>query len=183
MKVHLASGTSVVGLLKSCRPSAIFRRISALIVDAVDCVLRRWFSPHVLKKIGESLRTSPAAAYGDTSTAVVFPVDRCRIATSVVNGSPYSILRSLGSVAGFAMSYMQALADVMAKTSAGPNRPSLEMPSPDYLCTATVTKRDPTRLTESIAWSLGNHQEAVEPLSHVINLDALSHGSSMDWTE
>lgn len=81
----------VVALLFHGGPSAIFRRVSGIIVFAINRMLGRWARAHVSVEIHEQ---QPSVAYGNTATLVVFEVFRLRILATVDQPGPYVVFRT-----------------------------------------------------------------------------------------
>lgn len=61
-------GTSVVGLLRGCRPSAIVWGVWSVVVDSIDRMLYRWTRPHICDEQGEIV---PSFTDGNATTAPV----------------------------------------------------------------------------------------------------------------
>lgn len=59
----------VVHLFGVCSPTTVFRRVRAVVVDALKAVRACWFRTHVLQKCGETV--PPCFTHGDTTPAVV----------------------------------------------------------------------------------------------------------------
>lgn len=80
----------VVLLLLDRRPAAILRAVVAIIVDAVKCVRRRWFTAHISQECWEVV--APAFAHRNAAR----PIDRIflgfLIKTAVLSGAPRRIL-------------------------------------------------------------------------------------------
>jgi hypothetical protein len=60
-------GAAVVGLFKSCRPSAVVRRIAFVVVNALQCCTG-WSAAHISKK---NWKRFPAITYADVSLSVM----------------------------------------------------------------------------------------------------------------
>lgn len=80
---------SISRLLDHAGPAAIFRRIRAVIVDAVDGITR-WAFSHVGNEIGEG---APPLANRDSATAVMFPARLFRVHASLPHRRPHDIQR------------------------------------------------------------------------------------------
>lgn len=69
IKRQVGVAAAISALYFSRRPPAVFRRVSKIIVDSIQRVLRRWSTPHICKK--SLVGRSPLLAYGDASASVV----------------------------------------------------------------------------------------------------------------
>lgn len=89
--VHLqhATGSAVVCLVNVGDPSAIVRRVMAVVIGAVDAVLRGGPRPHVSKKRGEAL--APLVAHGDTASAVVGKGALIRVVAAAFDRRPGAV--------------------------------------------------------------------------------------------
>lgn len=81
----------VRSLLDACRPVAIIRRIGAVIVAALQCVLRRRTSARVSDEGGES--AAPVLAHCDAAPAVAREALRLGIEAALFRAVPDAILR------------------------------------------------------------------------------------------
>lgn len=79
----------VVSLLFRCRPTAIFRRVIAIVINTVNRMFPAWFWSHVIVKILE--RFNPAVTNFYSATAVIFPVTVFFIAGSILYMQPHIV--------------------------------------------------------------------------------------------
>lgn len=86
---HAAIATAVSCLLPLGCPSAILRGIVAIIVYAINGMLRRWLLPHVCKKVLEPL---PTFAYSDSTITV----ELIRLSAPRVHKCPDNVFRRSG---------------------------------------------------------------------------------------
>lgn len=84
----LACRPLVVPLLQGCGPAAIPRLVIAVIVDAVDAVMRRWARPHIFNKSSEGV---PALAESYSSATPVSKARRLRIIATLLHRAPYIV--------------------------------------------------------------------------------------------
>lgn len=80
------TGASVKGLFASCGPTAVIRRIVAIIVDAIERVFWRWARPHVAVKRHEVI--APTLADIDTPTAVIGVIRSLLVEATRLHASP-----------------------------------------------------------------------------------------------
>ncbi len=81
---------AIVGLLFSSSPAAVVRCIVAVVINALDCVLRRRPWPHVAPKV---CKIVPAITNGDAASAVSVVGRMVRIAAAVPHAFPYVVKR------------------------------------------------------------------------------------------
>lgn len=90
MRVEVCSAALVMDLCARRGPTAIARRIRAIVVgEAIQCQPRRAAS-HVTNKGGEAVR--PRVAHGDTASAVVGKIRMPRICAALLRGFPGAVL-------------------------------------------------------------------------------------------
>lgn len=82
----------VSGLLASCRPLAVRRRIAPLVPNSLNRVSRRWARPHISK---ERLESKPSTAHADADCAVSSVARIIRIVASSLDACPHLVLRAL----------------------------------------------------------------------------------------
>lgn len=80
---------TVASLFCHCRPTAIFRRIIAVIVGAFNSEFRMWFWPHIGIKVFEIM---PSFTYFYASPAVIWVSNNQWIVTACFHGGPSVIL-------------------------------------------------------------------------------------------
>lgn len=88
---QLARATSVAQLNRPCDPSAVLRRVRAVVVDSIQCVLASGRSAHVGVKRGEVIQ--PSIAHHDPATTVIRVGAIRRVDTSLFRALPYRITR------------------------------------------------------------------------------------------
>jgi len=76
-------------LLSPGGPSAIFRRIITVIVNAINRIVITWGASHIMKKIIK--RIKPPVTYRDTTTAPIGVTGTLGISTPLLHRRPYSI--------------------------------------------------------------------------------------------
>ena len=79
----------VVVLLTACSPSAILRRIRAIVVDPINRVFWRGLWSHVSKKVTK--RLSPSVTHSNAPTTVVAIPFLIGVSASLYHGVPRSI--------------------------------------------------------------------------------------------
>jgi hypothetical protein len=101
IKVHEAIGmrrpwrclAAIVGLLFLVGPVAIRWRIWTIVVNAVNCVLRRWARPHVSIECREVVL--PRLAYCNPPPAIRLVLVIFRVKTALFHESPHIVFRWL----------------------------------------------------------------------------------------
>src|ERR1035438_2933855 len=96
-----SSRSAVTGLLGIGCPSAVRGRIVAIVVFAIERVVRRWPFSHVLEKRGE--RVSPACTNRDAATAVSFPTFIVRVCAASDHCAPKHVFRQAVTTSARAM--------------------------------------------------------------------------------
>jgi hypothetical protein len=144
---------SIASLLAFVCPTAIFRTIGTVIINAVDGVLGRWSCTYVLQKLFKVIY--PLLADIDSAPTVALEFGIARIQTTLLHCCPQVVLGSVTkSVCGVSRSVFQALrreATAMwrrPKTQIG-NRHHFLMPANAQACevplpAASVTECDDT---------------------------------------
>lgn len=107
---------SISHLLFSGSPSAILRRIRAVIVDSVNAVFRRWTATHIGQEVVE--RIKPALAESD-ATDVATGIVALGIKTTGLEVAPSAIFRARIFTDGFAVSGHGCAGDLLPEAAAG----------------------------------------------------------------
>lgn len=141
----------VVHLFAPRRPSAIVRRIAAIIVDSFNAVAWRAWT-HVFEERGEI--RSPFRTHGDSSTTVAFPVANGRIFAALDRVLPRHVL--FGSCPAVCAPTVGSEASAPVGLSA-----SKDVTVHD-LGVAAVATAHPER-SFSLAIRLGDHEESAYP--------------------
>lgn len=84
---------SILVLLQARRPSAILRRVRAVVVDAINGQIGGWARPHVAIERLEA--GGPRVADRYTSPAVALEVLALRVKATVLNASPNPVFRGV----------------------------------------------------------------------------------------
>lgn len=87
---------SVICLFFRSRPSAITRRISVVIVLAIQGVLVTWTTPHVFQKENEIV--FPSIANGYTAGAIIFKIGRFFVVASIFHSFPRMVFNRVAFV-------------------------------------------------------------------------------------
>lgn len=123
---YMVGGASVVGLFSHSRPSTVVWGVVAIIVDALNGVLRGWLFSHVGQKVGRTLITKPPTANLDSAPAVsvvhgvfgvVAPVQHSPVAAvnAAVSNAVLDLRRRLQLVCHAAARLCIAIASQMAR--------------------------------------------------------------------
>lgn len=91
---ELSGNTSVILVLHSGSPAAIFWRVISIIVDSVDLMFGCGSFAHVLNKCFDGMQ--PTFANRDASTSVVPVCPLLRIRTTILHAAPNPELGSVG---------------------------------------------------------------------------------------
>lgn len=86
---------SISGLFWFCRPAAIFRAVSRVIVDSLNRMFGAWSRPHVCEKVDESHLSTPAVANSNSPAMIVLRPLGLWAATTLAHRAPNGMLRSL----------------------------------------------------------------------------------------
>ncbi len=120
----------VARLLAPCRPSAVCRFVIAVVVDAVNRMIRRRSMSHVGQECLE--RLAPSVAHANAASAVIAPFVGSGIHASFADTKPHVELGSAGvsvtgggnrsgawqALRGFAMQQVPSIDDAFAATRA-----------------------------------------------------------------
>lgn len=87
-----AVGPRVVCLLDTTRPSTIFRGVTTVHVNPVQCEPARTRA-HVCVEV---IKRIPPRAHGNTSATIVFPLDDIGVCAAPLHGRPDPVLGSAG---------------------------------------------------------------------------------------
>jgi len=91
---HVQALSAISLLLKSCLPSAVVRRVRAVIVNTAEGVLRRWARSHVGVEPTEV--STPFRNHVDASSSVILIPATRRVVAPSDSPVPRSVLRSSG---------------------------------------------------------------------------------------
>jgi len=105
-------------------PLAVARAIAAIVVDAMDRMSLRWSAAHVSEKVAEVF--APTRADANAAPAIVFETRTIRIAATVDECSPTSMLN--GTVLAVNVVHRES-AYTVQKNAFGSSRRSAVMPS------------------------------------------------------
>ena len=94
VECHSAISSPVHALLPARRPSAILRRVRAVIVDPVETMLRRRTRAHVAIKRGEPL--PPFLAHPNPARPVIREASRVRVMAAIPRRLPRPVFRAAG---------------------------------------------------------------------------------------
>lgn len=93
------SRPAISGLLLPCRPSAVIGGVRAIVVDAFQCMDRRWLRPHVAKEGVKAV--APTITHRDTTPTVPSIGFIARVRRPAARGRPNLVfLRVRASVRG-----------------------------------------------------------------------------------
>ena len=148
----------IIRLLKDGCPAAILRRVVAIVVAAINGVLRRGPGTHVRKESLKGLR--PAFANHDPSSTVMFPAGVMRVPATVFHLLPAAILHS------FVSAVLSHCSQPQAATARGVSRPQI---NPRYGgCLAAIAATFPERISSGVTpCPTENQQHAYAFVGHV----------------
>lgn len=165
-----SSRSAVTGLLGIGCPSAVRGRIVAIVVFAIERVLRRWPFSHVLEKRRE--RVSPACTNRDAATAVSFPTFIVRVCAASDHCAPKHVFRQAVTTSARAMFQCAAatLLQFPQKASATSNLASLHVASFNHSFLPAFTEALPQRSAAafSLIGSAGKNCKPPEALTSKI---------------
>lgn len=162
----------VQNLLSARSPSAVVRRIRAVVVDAVDRMVLRWPRTHVGKKVSE--RVAPTFADENASASVVGIGDVVPVVAASVHGHPRQMFRRVCQTVR-SRGANKSLAPKAATTP----RSLSEFCSPDLGLCPTIALAQPEQL--AVDRSAAQRNESAEALSGYVfsrtHLSILPRGS------
>lgn len=145
-KLHLSIGAAVGKLLLRECPLAVFRRIRAVVVDAVPCVLRAWARSKVGEPIRESARPAPPVADSYSARAVVSIRGLGGIVATADHASVRPVLRGARlAVRRACLAHRGRHFAVDAATRSGSS--ASQVPPADHLLSPAGAKAQPSGLT------------------------------------
>lgn len=124
MTATVASDTTVVCLFFGGRPAHVSGFVMAVVVDAIQRMIRGWSWAHIGQKGGEVLR--PLATDADPPCAVALPRRVPRIATSLFHATPSPVFRSQHPTTRGPMTAEPASVAVLNKAAARGRHPAAE---------------------------------------------------------
>lgn len=92
-----AIASPVFALFLLCCPSAVARFVVSVVVYTIKRMIERWTFAHIREKI---IKGIPSLANGYSSTAIVFPRTKARVATARPHSNPSAMLRALRFLMG-----------------------------------------------------------------------------------
>jgi hypothetical protein len=155
--VGQAEVSSLVAVLGYCRgPSAIRRRVRAVIVDAIKGVVARWARPHVGV---EPLKRLPLGTHGDAPSAIVLEVGMLPICAARPHLAPRLVFGGVRE----AVCCHQGLGPIAAVAPTREDGSAPQVARVDRGRRAAVTAADPPRLpfAGSLRRERGNSEESV----------------------
>lgn len=154
-------------LLFPCRPSAIFRGVIAVWINAINRVLCSWWQSHVEKKVVEG---HPSFADSYPSAAVVLIHLELPIKAPTLNTKPGGIdLCRLSSFACHSMLCVGILRCDWLKTAARLRATVSYLVTSDNDTRSAIASTKPSGLPFALCSASGKHREAVKFLSGHIN--------------
>lgn len=159
--------SAIVLLRFLSRPSTITRFIVAVILSAVNGVLRSWPLAHVGKKIFK--RVKPAFANRDTASAVVLEAVVLRAGTTANHAVPALVSAARCGSAGMAVFEVPGGCPVAqeAPTTLGAARDEVDAQCHDDV--ATIADALPLRVAVGIRPHRASNEQSFKPLTYHIN--------------
>lgn len=132
----------ISGLDGPCRPSAVVRRVGAIVVDTVQCQAIG-SRPHIGNEIRE---VAPTIAHAYAAPAVVVEVPIVRILAAVLCGSPNHVFVSATPAAGCPVRKSEFAGVFSADTAAAFGQPVYQARRYHFAHGAAVTLAPPARM-------------------------------------
>lgn len=107
--------TTIMNLLQWGSPTTILWRVRAVIINAVNAVLRRWLLPHIGQEC--LIRLQPSLVNGDSATTIARIFRRVWVQAARPHGFPRPIFRRVLVVSARAMCRQRLLRSIAAKTA------------------------------------------------------------------
>jgi hypothetical protein len=166
-------------LLSTCRPSAVVRRIRAIVVDAVQAISDR-ARTHICKKIKER---SPAIYDGNSSSAIVIKAIVVRISAALdhVVPDPYFTFRK------FVFALLTFVEEFSSQAAAATRTVISKVSSADdcFVSAGTAAPPHPAIVSESItSVDLSQYAQTAERLTNEVRVhDRRAHSRGLiSWT-
>lgn len=155
----------VVSLFESDSPSAIFGRVWAIVVNAINGMLWRWARPHVSVKVLE--RVDPASAHCNTARAIVRIIRRFGICASALDMPPTSVLGRVSH----AVRRSRFGCGLWTKATATLGAARLQIVAKGNLLISAIANAAPRHVAVRMAASIGYHNKSAKALaSDVLNM-------------
>lgn len=165
-------------------PSAVVRRIRAVVVDAVKRMAAGRAASHVGQK--RLKRVTPPIAYANTATAIALVVAVAGIGASRFHALPNLVLGCRLALRALAVCFVRPALAMFTTQTAAPHRfASAQIPGPDRDLSAAVAATQPKTCHAPIAANVRNslnRNQSAEPLIgqitkalHVMSLTRVHH--------
>lgn len=153
---------AVVGLVFLRRPAAIFLRVRAIAVNAVNG-MARWRFAHILKEGSKAIQ--PTVAYLDASATVLLPADVIRVGASSNHILPRLSGPWLASAAQRVALGLRGLASLLhSHAAARLHVAALQVGGFHYYDIAAFTAAFPCGSSSIVAPGMANSSQAIESL-------------------
>lgn len=153
---EIPSWARVVALFQNCCPPAIVRRVRAVVVDAVELVLRCWAWPHVGKECGEII--APTLTHGNATSAPIWVSAVRRVVAASAHVAPRLVFRRSAASRLVAVDGASTPSGFADQTTATARCASQKMVESNLFGAPTVAPTVPIRVTGCVVSPLQRYK-------------------------